>query len=295
MLQQLKQLVKKLNLVEDTEELKYILTKDEENEILQYELLKLKKHYAWRLAQRGCSEELIMLKIATKKFVIDNDELFKKANTAKNNIIIDEEEKRIKKEFEQKQRVEFKKRFTAKYVFNIIRQTSSELGKPLIVNGYNKHFITAVCYFLSNDDKFEEEFGYSFKKGLFIRGVTGVGKTHLVRCVAKNKFNNVSIASILDINDKVQKEGYFKINFEGILFLDDVGAEEAYVNNYGTRVSFFKTFIEDYYLAQKPFNKLFISTNLNSEEIEERYGLRVRSRLREMFNIIDVEGKDMRV
>jgi hypothetical protein len=39
-----------------------------------------------------------------------------------------------------------------------------------------------------------------------------------------------------------------------------------------------------------------ITTNLNAEEIEERYGNRVRSRLREMVNVIgfDINTKDKR-
>jgi hypothetical protein len=37
-----------------------------------------------------------------------------------------------------------------------------------------------------------------------------------------------------------------------------------------------------------------LTTNLNSSEIEDIYGLRVRSRLREQFNLIafDTEAKD---
>ena len=49
-----------------------------------------------------------------------------------------------------------------------------------------------------------------------------------------------------------------------------------------------------YYLKNKPFNKLIISTNNNFDEIESKYGFRVRSRIKDMFNIIDVRGKDMR-
>ena len=43
-----------------------------------------------------------------------------------------------------------------------------------------------------------------------------------------------------------------------------------------------------------PFNKLIISTNNSFDELESKYGFRVRSRLKDMFNIIDVDGKDLR-
>jgi len=37
------------------------------------------------------------------------------------------------------------------------------------------------------------------------------------------------------------------------------------------------------------FNKTHITTNLNTEELEKRYGSRVRSRLRAMFNLISFD------
>ena len=36
-----------------------------------------------------------------------------------------------------------------------------------------------------------------------------------------------------------------------------------------------------------------LTTNLNSIEIEKQYGLRVRSRLREMFNLVAFPGDAM--
>jgi len=76
--------------------------------------------------------------------------------------------------------------------------------------------------------------------------------------------------------------------------LDDVGTEEHTVNHYGTKISFFKNFIEKYYLQNKTYEKLVVSTNNSFNEMEEKYGFRVRSRIKDMFNIIDVTGKDMR-
>lgn len=46
---------------------------------------------------------------------------------------------------------------------------------------------------------------------------------------------------------------------------------------------------------RKDYEKFFITTNLNNEEIELKYGSRVLSRLREMFNVFILEGKDRRI
>lgn len=46
---------------------------------------------------------------------------------------------------------------------------------------------------------------------------------------------------------------------------------------------------------KKNFSKFHITTNLmNKEEIEAKYGSRVNSRLREMFNVFSLEGTDRR-
>ena len=76
---------------------------------------------------------------------------------------------------------------------------------------------------------------------------------------------------------------------KGRWIYDDLGAE--------TRVQHFGTVLE-------PMTEILLSryeegmhasclmtTNLGSDEIEERYGLRIRSRLREMMNLVAF-GKD---
>ena len=168
-------------------------------------------------------------------------------------------------------------------------------GKTLIVNDDNKKIITALCFFISSDPRFETVLGYSFKKGLLIRGISGLGKTFLVRCVKDNEIKPITILSMIEIAESVKSEGEFDIRLsDKINYLDDVGTEQHIINHFGTKINFFKNFIETYYLNNRPFDKLIISTNNNFQELEDKYGFRVRSRLKDMFNVIDVTGKDMR-
>jgi len=95
---------------------------------------------------------------------------------------------------------------------------------------------------------------------------------------------------------KVKAEGECFVNGKGgMIYLDDVGSESTPVKHYGTDIHWFKDFIEVWYAKKHPFNKLIISTNLSKKQIEEKYGYRVRSRMEEMFNIIDVNGEDLRL
>ena len=52
-----------------------------------------------------------------------------------------------------------------------------------------------------------------------------------------------------------------------------------------------------YELFLKHKIKTHITTNLNATELEERYGGRVRSRMRELFNLVafDKNAKDKRI
>jgi len=191
--------------------------------------------------------------------------------------------------------VELQTRCNAKYFYNLMAWTSENVyRKKLILHDDNKPLIRAICFFFSRDERFETELKLDLNKGLLIRGVSGLGKTFLFRCIENNYVRPISIVSMIDISEEVKEEGYYNLIRNHTIYLDDVGTEEPTVNHYGTKINWFKNFIEMYYLKNQLFNRLVISTNNNFDEIEAKYGFRVRSRMSEMFNIIDVTGKDMR-
>ncbi len=49
-----------------------------------------------------------------------------------------------------------------------------------------------------------------------------------------------------------------------------------------------------YDIGVMPFWYTHVTTNLSGDQIEENYGTRVRSRMREMFNMIILPGEDRR-
>jgi DNA replication protein DnaC len=151
-----------------------------------------------------------------------------------------------------------------------------------------------LCFFFSSDHRFELELGYSFNKGIMVQGPSGLGKTSAIEAIAHNPVQPVAIYSMIDIANKVRKDGECNIDTKSIILLDDVGSEEEQVNHYGTKINWFKDFIESYYLGHNNFSKLLITTNCSGDELERKYGYRVRSRIREMFNTILIEGNDKR-
>jgi len=298
--QPLRQLAEKLNLT-DPEQEEYILTKEEEEELVKNKIETLKQYYVWKMANLKYLEPQILQKINEtdwdKEF--DKEELLKTANSNKHQDLWHQQQRIKEREDRETRYKNLIERCDAKYMFRLMKWTSqNKFNKQLQVNDDNKKFITTLCYFLSRDTKFETELGYSFRKGLLIRGISGLGKTHLVRCLEDNELNPILVLSMIEISEQVKFEGEYLINLgdNKMIYLDDVGTEEATVNHYGTKINFFKNFIELTYLKNqnKTFNQLMISTNNSFSEIEDKYGFRVRSRSAEMFNIIDVKGKDMR-
>lgn len=277
----------------------YILTKDDEDKLIGHAIAEAQKLAVWKMRQLLMGQNEIDAKINLIDWngEIDRDEILQRANMVKNHEIWQKEQRVKEREEEKRRKQELKELWTAKRMYQHMSWVSqNEYGKKLVVNSDNREFITALCYFISRDEKFETDLKFSLNKGLLIRGISGIGKTHLVKCLEANELNPILVLSMLDIAEEIKERGEYQIksNNHKIVYLDDVGSEEAVINHYGTKINFFKTFIESVYLRAKSFNHLIFSTNNSFDEIEERYGFRVRSRLKDMFNVIEVYGHDMR-
>lgn len=296
----LQSLARTLNLTGlDSEPEEYILTKEEEFLAISNAITAAKRNFEWKLANAGMQHMEIVQRVSEINWneKIDKENILKTANSNKHYGIWQEQQRQKEYADVLKKQLELQEKYSAKNIFSLMKWTSqNKFQKQLIINEDNKSFITALCFFISNDPRFESELGFSFKKGLLIRGISGLGKTHLVECLADNELNPILILSMLEISESVKNDGEFIFQMGGrkIIYLDDVGTEEPVVNHYGTKINFFKNFIENYYLRNKSFNRLMISTNNSFSELEEKYGFRVRSRIKDMFNIVDVKGKDMR-
>jgi DNA replication protein DnaC len=295
----LQQLAKKLNLTSSDEEEPYTLTTEEERDIIDNAIKATKDWHIWKMRSLNLPEGEIENKLAMINWdeKIDRPQILQQANSRKIHLEWQKENRRKEKEAELAKQEELKKNWSASRMFRYMEWASfSKYKEQLIVNDDNKALITALCFFVSRDPRFETELKYSFSKGLLVRGNVGIGKTHLMKCLSENDLNPIKILSMLEITQEVRENGEYQIEYgrNKIIYLDDVGTEEPVVNHYGTKITFFKNFIETMYLREADFAKLVISTNNSASEIEEKYGFRVRSRIKDMFNIIDVKGQDMR-
>jgi DNA replication protein DnaC len=137
------------------------------------------------------------------------------------------------------------------------------------------------------------------KKGLLLAGGIGCGKTTIMRAFASNPLCSYKVIPARTISFQFAEHGFPIIscyaNAEttppnsygqtalGICF-DDLGTEEER-KHYGDKINAMAELLLSRY-DSIPFNQTHITTNLNAQMIEQTYGPRIRSRMREMFNLI---------
>lgn len=183
-----------------------------------------------------------------------------------------------------------------KYIIDAITRFKEETKREEITEVFNN----ILNYFVG---------GYStldINKGLCLMGGVGTGKTTIMNIFQKSP-NAYRLVSCRTIAEEWKKKGsiseYSKPRINNLPALqfgsrsigfcfDDLGTEIK-TRNYGDELNVMEEIILNFYDTKK-FNKIHITTNLNPDEIEQKYGVRVRSRMREMFNLVKFEGGDLR-
>ena len=133
---------------------------------------------------------------------------------------------------------------------------------------------------------------YANGRGLFLTGNAGCGKTQLMKALFK--IERAEISRWLYTKNQQQmmwlKENHdFYIKSD--IFIDDFGAEEV-KREYGNTIDVVGDFIQVYHTNGK--GRFFSTTNLNSQQINERYGGRILDRILEMCVILKLNSKSKR-
>lgn len=302
---ELNKLVKALSLTESEVAEPYTLTPAEEEKAISVAIEQAQKLAAYKMQKILYTQDEIWNKISLTDWndKIDRKKVLALANMAKNRELWQQAQREAERQRETDRVNELQSYWTYARIYKLMKYNSIHVfGKELDETPENLPVIKALCFFLARDDRFFTELKddngkpYDPLKGLLIRGNSGTGKTHLVRCCEDNGLNPIHALSMIDITEAVKEYGKYKIepNGKAIIYLDDLGTEEAMVKHYGTTNLWFKNYIETVYNRVKCYNHLIITTNLNFKGIEDQYTYRVASRMREMFNVIDLTGKDRR-
>ena len=177
-------------------------------------------------------------------------------------------------------------------------------GKRFRIYKEDKKILLKLCSYFIRDRESCNKFNIDLEKGILLSGPVGCGKTSLMKLLrhlvpfqrpyemipCRNvsfSFNHLGFKAI---------EEYGNTKF---FCFDDLGVEPA-GRFYGKDLNVMGEVLlsrYDLFLQTKHKIKTHATTNLNAEELEERYGNRVRSRMRELFNLIafDERSWDKRV
>lgn len=174
-------------------------------------------------------------------------------------------------------------------------------GEHFRIYKEDQEIVRELCNYFIKDKENCEKQGIDPDKGLLISGPVGCGKTSLMKLMkfivphqrpysvipARNvvfSFNHLGFKTIEDYGDSQ------------FFCFDDLGVEPI-GRHYGKDCNVMgEVILSRYELFLQTKIKTHATTNLNAEELEERYGNRARSRMRQLFNLVafDNSSKDKR-
>ena len=173
----------------------------------------------------------------------------------------------------------------------IIKKAES-CGIDFKIEDENKLPVELLLEYFSNNPEFEKK-GYSLKKGIMLYGKLGVGKSTLMRLLARNDKLNYNSVNCREISLGYEKDGVNSIwqyiekesnRSMGYCF-DDLGVESD-KPNYGIMANVMADVLLLRYEHGAPFYRTHVATNLTADQLKARYGDRLFSRFKEMFNVI---------
>ncbi len=174
------------------------------------------------------------------------------------------------------------------------------------VDSHNKSFLGHFCRYWNQDLAFEVLENISLQKGLMVFGSFGTGKTssfQIIQRIAKQYqvpqlwFPSISAQEVVTkFNVEKNKEDVVQYYSKGVFLFDDLGSETAGNNifQYGKEEVFVRILLNRYRIFETKGIKTHITTNLNIDGIENRYGRQISDRFRQMFNLVKLDGPSRR-
>jgi hypothetical protein len=201
--------------------------------------------------------------------------------------------------------------YIKKQAINILTQQGKKNPEFIVSEGRKEIYSDLIKYFVGDSSS-----SYDLNKGIMLQGNVGRGKSFILKLCSNNPRKSFRVIdcvkmsaeySLVDDHKRPVGESMiarFRTELEPMAFdawkhkstgalFDDFGWEEI-VKHFGNDINVMERIINGIYSASLPFSNYHITTNLTAEQIEAKYGSRITSRLREMFNQIHLPGQDLR-
>ena len=165
----------------------------------------------------------------------------------------------------------------------------------------DRNILYKLCNYQIRDYHTCKKLGVDLKKGILLSGPVGCGKTSLMKLIRyiTPHYQAYEMIPTRNVTFAFNYIGYSTIEQYGdsrFYCFDDLGVEPT-GRFFGKDCNVMgEVILSRYELFINHRVKTHGTTNLNAQELEERYGNRVRSRMRELFNLIgfDKGSKDKR-
>lgn len=186
-----------------------------------------------------------------------------------------------------------------------LREKVISESPKFIIDSDNSEIFDMLCSYFSGDESYESIFGGSIEKGIMLFGPVGCGKTSLMRMFGNNSFRPFAVNPVRKISDEYASGGnnaLYKFSSKAEVYphenyghgligrcFDDIGTEEI-KKNFGNEVNVMQDVLYKIY-DNRLIGDFHVTTNLDGDGIKNAYGDRIRSRMREMFNVIKFNSK----
>ena len=164
-----------------------------------------------------------------------------------------------------------------KALLRAYKEVVTEKGRQFVADTRTLEQIKKVALWLTTPSE---------KRGIYLGGACGNGKSTMLLAFDRvcNQWNTRSLRTSASkmVAWHLSDHSVYDLPYqEKIICIDDLGTETAETMVYGNKVSVMADFFEE---AYKTRCFLFVTSNLGAQEVEQRYGERVRDRFREMFH-----------
>ncbi|MDX1283418.1 MAG: ATPase [Draconibacterium sp.] len=171
-------------------------------------------------------------------------------------------------------------------------------GKQFRIYDEDIVIIRKLCYYFIKDRENCLKEDIDPDKGILLSGPVGCGKTSLMKLLrhivpTQRPYEVIPCRNIVFSFNHLGFKTIEEYGNTKFFCFDDLGVEPS-GRFYGKDLNVMgEVLLSRYelYLETKRKIKTHVTTNLNAEELEDRYGNRVRSRMRELFNLIAFDSK----